>query len=338
MKYKYVFYVLFMVLPAGVLFAESIQTARIDKDARWVIHADYDVFNKTSLAAAVRQKIAQRKMEPDIAQFKQKYSFHPMDEVYSVLLYGTDATPENTVVVINAKFDPPTLIGLVKDSTQTPHGTHTIYNWMSKNPKTAGKQEYGAIWNSKLIVLAGSMPATQKALDVLDGKSPNASKDSLFSDIALQPGQFLHIQADKVGQISQKEPQAMILSQTSHVLITLAETNGILDMQMDLMVPAADKLTEIEQVVRGLLAVGMLSAQQNKPQLLPILAAMKIEKNQGFLSMAFSYNSNQLLDLLNQSADENLKIELDTQDAKTADKQPESSQPANGSPADQKKS
>ncbi len=333
MKYKYIFYVLFLVLPARVLFAESIQTARISKDARWVIHADYDVFNKTSLAAAVRQKIAQRQMEPDMARFKQQYSFHPMDEVYSVLLYGSDATPENTVIIINAKFDPPTLIGLVKDSTQTPHGPHTIYNWTSKNPKTAGKQEYGALWNSRLIVLAGSMPATQRALDVLDGKSPNASQDSLFSDIALQPGQFLHIQADKVGQISQKEPQAMILSQTSHALITLAENNGIFNMQMDLMIPAADKLTEIEQVVRGLLAVGMLSAQQNKPQLVPILGAMKIEKNQGFLSMSFSYNSNQLLELLNQAADENLKIELDTQDTKPAGKQP-----ANSSPADKKNS
>ena len=295
------------VLCSGVIFAEPFNAALVSSEAGWVLHADYDAFRQTALASGLRAKLDQRGLEQKMEIFRRIFSFHPIDDVRSVLIYGTDTDPNNATVLITARFDKDALLTLLEKPKTFAHNQHTIHSWESRHGHRKGQREYGAFYGQDRIVMAATMEKVKKVLDILDGKEANASGNSLMPSAKPVQGRFLYVQADSLGKLVENNPSTVMLRQTGRLLLTVSENNGVLEIRADMAVPSTQKVAEIEQVLRGILAYGQLATEQKKPSLASLISAVRIEPGQNVLSVIFSYDSKELTELLDKVAPKDIE-------------------------------
>jgi len=71
---------------------------------------------------------------------------------------------------------------------------------------------------------------------------------------------------------------------------------------VDIGIPVQEKTIEIEQIIRGFIAFGLMDAQQNNPELTPALKAVQIQPGAGLLSLWMDYKSADLVDVLTKAA------------------------------------
>ncbi len=284
------------------VFASPLNSAQIARQANWVLHADLDTFKTTTLSAFLRQKSAGAGIEEKMDLFKSRFSFHPIDDVHGVTIYGFDTSQDRAVVLIHAEFKIEKIVGLLRDSQMVTYGPHTIYSWENETGKKKSSREYGAVRGGNLIVMAGSMDVVQKALDVLDGTSENASTGSYLSGYIAEPGQFFYVRADRVSEIARNDTENVMLKQMEQVLMTAGEINGHFQSRVDVGIPVQEKVVEMEQIIRGLIAFGLIDAQQNNPELMPVLKAVQIQPGASLLSLWMDYKSAELVDLLTKAA------------------------------------
>jgi hypothetical protein len=294
---------LFLVIVAGIVpvWGAPLNPAQINRHANWVLHADMDTFKSTTMSAFLRQKSAEAGLEEKMEQFKKMFSFHPIDDVHGVSIYGFDNEQDHAVALIHAEFNANKLISLLTQPEMVTYGPHTIYSWKAQNSKK-NKREYGTIWGYNLIIMSGSLESVQQAIDVLDGTTENAATGSYLSGFIAEPGQFLYVRADQVYEIAKNDPDDIMMKHMEQLLMTAGEVNGRFQCRVDVGIPSQDKLVEIEQICRGLLAYGLLDVKQNNPELSPILQAIQIQPSAGLMSVWMEYKSSDFVDALSKAA------------------------------------
>jgi hypothetical protein len=303
MKRRWIFIVVLLVVAGGLsAFASPLNPAQLSRQANWVLHADMDMFKTTTLSAFLRQKSADAGIEEKMDSFKSRFSFHPIDDVHGVTIYGFDTSQDRAVVLIHAEFKTEKIVGLLQEPQMVTYGPHTIYSWNNETCKKKNSREYGAVRGGNLIVMAGSMDAVQKALDVLDGTSENASTGSYLSGYIAEPGQFFYVRADRVCEIAKDDSENVMLKQVEQFLMTAGEINGHFQSRVDMGIPTQEKAVEFEQIIRGLIAFGLMDTQQNTPELTPALKAIQIQSGAGLLSLWMDYKSAELVDVLTKAA------------------------------------
>lgn len=303
MKIRLGHIVLTFIIAVGVVpgLAAPLNPAQINRQANWVLHADMDTFKSTTLSAFLRQKSAEAGIEEQMESFKKMFSFHPIDDVHGVTIYGFDTEQDHAVALIHAEFNANKLISLLSQPEMVAYGPHTIYSWNVKTGKK-NKREYGTIWGYNLILMSGSIESVQHAIDVLDGTTENAATGSYLSGYVAEPGQFLYVRADQIYEIAKNDPDDIMMKQMEQLLMTAGEVNGRFQCRVDVGIPSQEKLVEIEQICRGLLAYGLLDFKQNNPELSPLLQAVQIQSSAGLLSAWMEYKSSDFVDALSKAA------------------------------------
>ncbi|MEN6306861.1 MAG: hypothetical protein ABFD91_03820 [Anaerohalosphaeraceae bacterium] len=303
MKIRLGHIVLPFIIAVGVVpgFAAPLNPAQINRQANWVLHADMDTFKSTTLSAFLRQKSAEAGLEEQMESFKKMFSFHPIDDVHGVTIYGFDTEEDHAVALIHAEFNANKLISLLSQPEMVAYGPHTIYSWNVKTGKK-NKREYGTIWGYNLILMSGSIESVQHAIDVLDGTTENAATGSYLSGYVAEPGQFLYVRADQIYEIAKNDPDDIMMKQMEQLLMIAGEVNGRFQCRVDVGIPSQEKLVEIEQICRGLLAYGLLDFKQNNPELSPLLQAVQIQSSAGLLSAWMEYKSSDFVDALSKAA------------------------------------
>lgn len=289
---------------SGAVYASPLNAKQIDRKANWVLHADMDAFKTTMLFSFLRQKSVEAGIEEKMNLFKSQFSFHPIDDVNSVTIYGMDSNRDRAVVLIHAEFDVNKIVPLLPNSTMVSYGRHSLYSWDNSACHKSMRQ-YGAVWGEDLIAMAGTLESVQKALDVLDGVSENASMEPQISRYVPEPGQFFYVRADKVAEIAANDPNNMMLKQVEQIIMTAGENSGRFRSHVDMGILTQEKLAEVEQIIKGFIALSLIDAQEKKPELVPVLKAVQVKPNPGLLSLSMDYQSADLIEMLTKAADWN---------------------------------
>ncbi len=289
---------------SGAVYASPLNAKQIDRKANWVLHADMDAFKTTMLFTFLRQKSVEAGIEEKMNLFKSQFSFHPIDDVNSVTIYGMDSNRDRAVVLIHAEFDVNKIVPLLPNSTMVSYGRHSLYSWDNSACHKSMRQ-YGAVWDEDLIAMAGTLESVQKALDVLDGVSENASMEPQISRYVTEPGQFFYVRADKVAEIAANDPNNMMLKQVEQIIMTAGENSGRFRSHVDMGILTQEKLAEVEQIIKGFIALSLIDAQEKNPELVPVLKAVQVKPNPGLLSLSMDYQSADLIEMLTKAADWN---------------------------------
>lgn len=288
-------------LPA---FGGPLAKEQVAASANWVVHLDLEQFNQSKLGQLIRAEATEKGLETKLLEFKRIFSFHPIDDVKNVTVYGQGEDKTKAVVLIQGSYDKETLLGLVKlNDTYQEHleGDLVIHSWIDKNNRR-GERAYGTFYDSDQVLLAGSVEAVKLGVGVLNGKEKNAKEVDSFSLPATKgPGAIMLAAAKDVSTMA-KHKTALLLQQTDELTLVIGEANENFYIDADLKAKTAEAAVAVGQMAQGLIAVGVL-AGKNHPELAQLAASIGITVENKLVQVSFQMESEKIIAALKKAWD-----------------------------------
>ncbi len=305
----------------GVVVSASVLAAPLNKTtvsgkAEWVLHADMEALLKTKLAQLIRAELAEQGIEQKLADFKTFFSFHPLDDIRNITVYGQGKEPTKGIVLVQGNFDQSKLDAMVRMNPtfqSSDYGKYAIDSWIDEK-NHAGQRIFGVWHGTDRLLLSQGEDTVKTALDVLDGKADTAVGKTLVGEIP--KGAFLTIFAEKISEIVKGDQNAAVLQQAERLNLSAGEKDGRSFITGALVAKSAMESTNIAQAMQGMLAFAKLATQEKMPRLNELANAIKVVAENESVGLHFEWDSADLMSILKQVSD--LKIQLDAAQQKVS--------------------
>jgi hypothetical protein len=288
-----------MVIPAlgGPLAKEQVAAS-----ANWMVHLDYDQFSQSKLGQLIRDVATEKGLEAKLLEFKQTFSFHPIDDVRNLTVYGQGEDKSKVVVIVQGNYNEDTLLGLVRmneNYQEIPAGDLVIHSWIDDKHND---RAYGTFYDADQVIIAGSVDAVKLAVAVLNGKEKNAKEVDSFSLPATKgPGAFLLASARDVSSMANHR-NALLFKQTDELTLVIGEANEKFYIDADLKAKTPEAAVAMSQMAQGLIAVGVL-AGKNHPELAQLAASLGISVENNLVQVSFQMESEKIFAAMKKACD-----------------------------------
>jgi hypothetical protein len=284
--------ILLAFLLLGELVASSLPKSLIPADAEWVVHLDMEKFKASHFGNLLIQE-KQGGIKKKAKAFYKQTSIDLLKDVSGATIYGLGKEKQQTVMCLKGSFDKEYLLGLLEDvdaHREIPHGSHTIHKW--------NRSEYGLFVGEDLVFLAWNETAIKTALDAVDGKSSNISSSSLKSFADQIPGNaFFAALVKDISALAGYSSKAVILKKAGSGLISLAETNEILNARIDATAETPKDAANMEQIIRGIMAMAQMQFEEAYEEL-NIAESVKVSTNNNKVKIELTHPSEEIFQIL----------------------------------------
>lgn len=303
---------LMMVLMVSVLLAAvpalggPLVKSRVSGSANWVAHVDNERFNSTQIGRLIREELRNQGVEEDLTNFANVFSFHPLDDVLNVTIYGQGQNPEKAVVLIEAKFDKERLLTVLRFNPsyeEAEYGDIVIHSWVDEkkqdpNDSNVGRM-YGCFYNDELVVMGAGLEAVKQAVDVLNGSAENAFS-GVFNQASLDAkGAFFQVAANNVGEVVGEEPEAAALKQTDELGLAIGEFEGNFYVDLDLKAKSEEAAQAISKILDGIIAFATLAGEE-QPKLAELAKKVELSCVQNTIQVRFKASSETVFSFLKE--------------------------------------
>ena len=260
--------VLLVLMFCCQLKASSLQKSIVPAEALWVVHVDLIKFKASRLGDIVLNEIDALGLKDKIGHFKKQFKMDLLNDIEGVTAIGLGKDEEDIVVCLKGNINKDFLLGLLgmEDSHQEiPYGKYTLHNW--------DKDEFGAFVDDDLVLIAHNKNALMRVLDVISGKKADISSSSLMAYLKKVPSNaFVSAMVKDISAIAKGETKVFIFKKMKSALLTLAEVKENLDLRLDFMVDTIEDANNIENAIKGLIALANMHLSEED-------SALRIPKN-----------------------------------------------------------
>jgi len=292
--------------------ASPLHKEQVAADAKWLVHVDVDKLRPTTLGNTLKQFL-----DSQMGALKSQFDIDlDWNKIGSITAYGSsyESMPHlNGVVLINTDLDlQKALDGAIEkmsaaDSNAPPpikktkEGVVTTYSM----PDTM----FVAFESGKPVILGKSRDSVQKAGEVLSGKSTNLASTRTFSEFPDSPKPFFLVAAAEAFNLSKEfaergedkddsNPKAKILKLTDGGRVMLGEEANQLVLELSLKAKTSEVVTQMQQVVQGIIALASLS-QTDNPDLQRLAQSAKVSAAGKIVSLQVAYPADKAVQMLN---------------------------------------
>jgi hypothetical protein len=314
---------LLMVLTAIILLMEApglagpIKLEQVSGSASWVVHANQQQFRKTQTGRLIREEMVDLGIEENLTNFANIFSFHPLDDVRDVTIYGTGKDREKAVVLIDGFFDKERILSVVRmnpEYKEIKYADIVLHQWMDENQKDPNnKMMYGCFYKDDLIVISAGLDAVKHEVDVLKGSANNAA-NGLFSQTALNTeGAFFQAAGKRVGEmVAGEDPQAVALKQSDQLGLAIGEIEDNFYIDLSVIARSEDAAQAIAKMLDGIIA--FISLPNEGQPLLPDLAKkIKVSYEQSKVQVIFRTEPESVVQFLKEQWQKDSQKQTQTQ-------------------------
>ena len=293
---------LLLAAPLAGLQAAKINPAHIPAKAKWLLHMDIDAFKETTLGKHVMKEANEKGLQK-MKALQDMFGIDLENDIHGATAFG-NGKKDNGVLIIHAKANQKKLMNFVvlNDTYEkTSHGKHDIHSL--EDEKKPGRHNFFCFYNKKTIVAGPTMDHVTESLDVLNGEAPSMT----LNDDVLALGKFvdspvLHGYGDFAGLLEMnKNPKAELLKTISSMGMAIGEEGGLFMSAFGLSASTEESAAQVENLVRGMVALGSLSATE-KPELAKLANAVKISRDGKFVAIQFEMESQEMIGLMETSS------------------------------------
>jgi hypothetical protein len=308
-----------VLLMEGSLLAGPLVMSQVSGKASWVAHANQQQFRKTQTGQLIRNELVNLGIEQHLTNFATIFSFHPLDDVRDVTVYGTGKDREKAVVLIDGFFDKEKILSLLRMNPQykeTKYGNIMLYEWFDENQKnpdgTTGQMMYGCFYTDDLITMGAGLDSVRLAVDVLNGSAENATK-SLFNLTALNTkGAFFQAVGKQVGKMVEDDPEAEALKQTDQLSLAVGESEGSFYIKLGLTAKSEEAAQAVTKILEGIVAFVSLP-NEKQPKLAELAKKIKITCEKNSVRISFGANPEEVVRFLKEEWQKNQEKKTQTQ-------------------------
>ena len=302
----------------GPVLGGPLVMEQVSGGANWVVHADYEQFNSTQIGQLIRQALRDIGVQEKLDNFATVFSFHPLDDVRNVTIYGTGQDRKKAVVLIDGFFEKEILLALVRMNPQykeIKYGDIVLYEWFDENQKgpngTAGQMMYGCFYQDDLIIMGAGLDGVKHAVDVLKGSAANA-ENVIFSQAAQDAkGAFFQAMALNVAEIVGEQQEAAALRQTDQLGLAIGEIEGKFYIDGSLTAKSEEAAQAITQMLEGILAFVSLPNEE-QPMLAELAKKVKVSCEQNKVQVHFESDPEPIVQFLKDQWQKNKEKETQT--------------------------
>lgn len=258
----------------------GLQMSIVPADAQWVLHLDMERLTSSAIFNLLTEAGKGADIQQKVGQFAGKFKMDPLKDIKGVTVFGESGAGEEPVVAIFGNFDQVSLLGLLKTEASTkeiPYDKHTLYSWQGEH--------YGVFVNNSLVLIAEKEADIRAALDVLDGKARNISESPLAARLRKEPaGAIVEFAVADIrgltgggkGTVAGHEMPAM-LSQMKSVDGAISEIGDKLNLKIEIAAESAQVAQNLEQAIRGIIALANLQFTSGDAQLITQGISVKVD-------------------------------------------------------------
>lgn len=269
-----------IIIPVAILLAlilapairgTSLQKSFIPADTEWILHFDMEKYTSTQLNSIIMKEEGVTRIKKKSEKIARKYKVDLLKDVKGITIYGKGIEDKKVVVCITGKFDRNYLLSLLKEETsyrEIPHGKHIIYSW--------DDDDFGTFASDQLILLSEDEEAIKTSLDVISGKKKNITSSPLISSLnEIPPDAFLMAAVGDISSITKNRKKPVILKKMGKAVFSIKEKQEDLILKLDFDVKSPEDAVQIEQIVRGLIAMVNMH-QEEKDSKLRLSKSIKV--------------------------------------------------------------
>ena len=286
-----------LLMAAPAMQAAPAQSKYVDATAKWLIHIDFDALLKTDIAQhalAENPKLSDQKLEA----LKNIIGIDLKTGLHGATIYG-NGQPDNGVILVHADAKSDNLINFAKlndDYKEATFGEHTIHNLPDK--KKPGKRNHICFYSSNKIVVSQSPALVKQCIQLLDGERDSKPVNGEMEELAnyqkdpvlLAYGDFSSLRKGMRGK------KAASFDQAKRVGISLGETGGQIRAMVGIIARDSEVAVQLETFLRGMIAIGQLSADKN-PHLGTLANAVQITRsNTDMISLELDIETAKLIE------------------------------------------
>jgi hypothetical protein len=264
---------LFSCLGAAATAAEpsGLQMSIVPADALWVLHLDMEKFASSALFRMLTEAGGGPNIQQKTEQFSEKFKMDPFKDLRAVTVFGRGGAGQEPVVAVSGNLDKDHLLGLLKaesSTKETPYGKYTLYSWEGEH--------FGVFVNDNLALITEKEADIKSALDALDGKTKNVSASPLVARLQKESADAIAVfaLADIAGLTGGGKGAAAsheipaVLSQMQSATGAISETGDNLNLKIEIGAASDQVANNIEQAIRGIIALVNLQFADGDAQLL----------------------------------------------------------------------
>jgi len=307
--------VLLVAVPA---LAGPLAKEQVSGGANWVVHVDVEQFRTTRMHQFARPELENLGIEKKLSGFATLFSFHPIDDIRDVTIYGKGQDRKKAVVLIEGVFDKERLLALVgmnPEHEEIEYGDMVLHRWVDENkkdPDGPGQVTYGCFYQDDLIVMGAGLEGVKHAVDVLDGTAADAANVVFSRATEDAKGVFLQVMAHSVGQIVGEEPKAAVLRQTDQVGLVIGEVEGKFYIDLALTAKSEEVAQAINKILEGIIAFAMLTGEED-PKLAELAAMVELSCQLNTVRVHFESDSEAVVQFLKEQWQKKIEKQDQTQ-------------------------
>jgi hypothetical protein len=315
-----------MVLTISVLFAVvpalggPLAIKQVSSNANWIVHANQQQFKKTQFGRLIRKELIDLGIEGQLTNFATIFSFHPLDDVRDVTIYGSGQDRKKAVVLVDGFFDKEKILSLLRMNPEyeaSKYGNILMHKWIDENKKDsndpADQIMYGCFYKDDLIIMGAGLDGVKHAVDVLKGSAENASNITFNPNTESNKGAFFQAMALNVGRIVGENQEAAMLKQAKQLGLTIGEVQDKFYVDVDLTTQSREVTEAMTKMLEGILALAVL-AEKEDPNLADLAKKVKISCEQNnTIRLRFQSEPQKVVQFLKEQWQKNQKQSNKTQ-------------------------
>ena len=268
-------------LTASMSVAGPMNPRYVAASAAWVLHLDLDLLKQTEVGKVVMDELNTEDAVRKLAALQAVFKFDPRKDLAGITVYGPDGKPEHGAAILRGSFDADRIVTLLRASDgyqSTSRGNTVIHSWTDANNPDPTRT-YGAVAPDGAVALGRSAAAVGSAVDVLAGRAPCVTRSATLGRFDFPAGRpFLCVAADAAVVPTNGPAAAMSLGQRTRAIeARLEESGGTLRARVTVEKETPELAVQLEQTMRGIIAIGMLQGRQQSPEAAKLADAIRID-------------------------------------------------------------
>ena len=296
---KSLMFLCIVLMFSGISFAAPVNQANVPIGAKWVMHVDLDSFGSSEMWSLISQEISPEDHKK-LDALTNLIGSDPTKDIYGITLYGSDATEENAVVLINGKFNKEKLISLLvlNDSySGTEYNGLKLHSWLDEKDN---KTKVGAFVKDDLIVISQNKDQVKAFVDLKAGKgiSLATQKDAPLATLSKAPKDAIIVMAaNDISELNRDKQHDVVLRNSKFMAVVAGEDNGDMYMSIELIAESNESATQIEKMLAGIKAIAEMQTSNN-PELLAVINSINFTRNESQLVLSVQYPSVKLYNMM----------------------------------------
>lgn len=304
--------IILLLVLAVTAIAGPLRKEQVAADAKWLVHLDVDKLRSTTVGGVIKQLVDAKTVALK-AQFDLDLDWN---KISSLTAYGSayQSKPNfDGVVLIKTDLDlQKALNGAIeKMSPEDGNAPAPIQKTQQGEVTTYSLKQamFVSFQPGKPVILSHSRDSLQKAREVLSGTAANLastrtfsefpeSKKAFFLTAAAEGFNFGHEFPEQAGGDDPANPKAKILKLAEGGRVMLGEEASQLFVDLSLKAKTSEVVTQMQQVIQGMIALASLSQVDNQ-DLQQLAQSAKVFATGTVVSLQLGYPADKAIAMFN---------------------------------------